>query len=59
MNKHILSWLNIILKDRFSNDLILNKLDNKLIIKVKGFEGSIIFDKIQKNFLHLFKFWLY
>ena len=51
MNKHILNWLNIILKDRFSNDLILDKLDNKLIIKVKDFEGSIIFDKLQKNFL--------
>ena len=55
MNKHILSWLNIILKDRFSNNLILNRLDNKLIIKVKGFEAQLFLTKF-KNFYSLINF---
>ena len=53
MNKHILNWLNIILKDRFSNDLILDKLDNKLIIKVKDLRAQLFLINFKKIFYNL------
>ena len=53
MNNNILNWLRIILKERFSSELILEKKNQTLILKTENLNGLIIFDKLQENFLKL------
>ena len=52
MNKNILNWLNILIKERFSDELQVIYQKNALKLKLKNSERSIIFDKLQKKFLN-------
>jgi len=51
MHKNIIKWMQILLKERLSNDLNLEFKNEQLFLTANGCLGLIIFDELQKNFL--------